>query len=222
MSLTEVGNITGFSSSRVYYWINKRGIRIKTKSEIASFRPHLNRAFTRENGEQVKICKVCGEEKLLTEFSKNGSSLDGHMVICKKCRSEKRKSEYLDSPSKHCERQRISRKNNPDAHRGYDMKKRFGLTPEMFEEIFNAQDRKCAACGGTDSGMPSGAWHIDHDHNCCPQKNVKTCGKCIRGILCRSCNLTLGNAKEDPNRLRKLAEYIERYPPAPGTKKAGP
>lgn len=211
MSLTEVGRITGFSSSLVYYWVNKRGTGIKTKTEIASFRDHPNRAFTNENGEQVKICKVCGEEKLLTEFSKNGSSLDGRMITCKKCRSEKRKGEYLEDPSSHCERQRISRKNNPEAHRGYDMKKRFGLTPEMFKKMFEEQGSVCAACGSTDPGTPSGAWHVDHDHKCCDNISGKTCGKCVRAILCRWCNMALGNAKEDTNRLRKLADYVEKW-----------
>lgn len=33
----------------------------------------------------------------------------------------------------------------------------------------------------------------------------------VRGRLCHNCNLALGNAHDDPVRLRKLANYLEKY-----------
>jgi hypothetical protein len=29
---------------------------------------------------------------------------------------------------------------------------------------------------------------VDHDHACCQKKN-RSCGKCIRGLLCHTCNI---------------------------------
>ena len=42
--------------------------------------------------------------------------------------------------------------------------------------------------------------------------NVDHChatGK-IRGVLCSVCNMAIGNANDDPKRLRKLADYLEQ------------
>ena len=41
---------------------------------------------------------------------------------------------------------------------------------------------------------------IDHDHET----------GFVRGILCSLCNTLLGHAKDDPEILRKAAEYLDR------------
>jgi hypothetical protein len=63
----------------------------------------------------------------------------------------------------------------------------------------------CAICGSADPG-PKG-WVVDHDRRCCG--GDKSCPSCRRGILCHSCNTALGYAKDDPEVLRRMADYIE-------------
>jgi hypothetical protein len=64
-----------------------------------------------------------------------------------------------------------------------------------------AQGGACAICRVvTDDIM------IDHDHACCPGRY--TCGACVRGILCRHCNLGLGFMKDDPSRLKAALRYL--------------
>jgi hypothetical protein len=48
---------------------------------------------------------------------------------------------------------------------------------------------------------------IDHDHSCCPGR--QTCGKCVRGLLCESCNHGLGQFKDSVEKLRGAADYLE-------------
>ncbi len=81
---------------------------------------------------------------------------------------------------------------------------RYGLQPGEFDEMFAHQNGECAIClspFGDDTPC------IDHDHTCCP--GLKSCGKCVRGILCRQCNAWLGRVKDDPIVLRRAANYLE-------------
>jgi len=50
---------------------------------------------------------------------------------------------------------------------------------------------------------------IDHDHSCCPDRG--SCGKCIRGLICRECNHALGRVHDSPQKLRGLIEYLEAW-----------
>lgn len=54
--------------------------------------------------------------------------------------------------------------------------------------------------------------NLDHDHKCCPAGAV--CEKCVRGVLCTSCNVGLGLFRDDPELLRAGARYLETNQPA--------
>lgn len=82
-------------------------------------------------------------------------------------------------------------------------RRKYGLTRGEVNAKAEAQGG-CAACGAQTPG--DGRWHVDHDHRCCPGKF--TCGKCVRGILCRGCNLALGSVGDDPAVLDSLAAYL--------------
>ena len=69
------------------------------------------------------------------------------------------------------------------------------------------QKDSCAICGAKEQPPPQKRLSVDHDHSCCP--GDKVCGKCIRGLLCSSCNLGLGMFADDPERLRTAADYVE-------------
>lgn len=93
-----------------------------------------------------------------------------------------------------------------DCHRYYTLKRR-GMTVESFQALLESQGGKCGACGAPEPGGKRKQWHIDHDHSCCADYS---CGKCVRGLLCVSCNLALGNVKDNPDTLRSLIDYLER------------
>ena len=85
--------------------------------------------------------------------------------------------------------------------------KRYNLTPEKYDAMLKAQKGLCAGCL-QDSKNDRIPLAIDHDHVCCPE--FKSCGKCIRGLLCYQCNSVLGYIKDDVNVLKRLIKYLNK------------
>lgn len=96
---------------------------------------------------------------------------------------------------------------DPQVNRKANLKAKFGITIEQYDEMLAAQDGKCAVCGTTEPGGRWGtAFMVDHDHACCP--GPKSCGQCIRKLLCADCNVGLGAFHDDPDRLIAAAAYL--------------
>lgn len=108
----------------------------------------------------------------------------------------------LDEWERRLARDKVSRKRNPNKSKWYrkaDLKRYYDMTLAEWDNRFAEQNHSCAVCKSPYSGRKNGQWCTDHDH--------KT-GK-VRGILCNGCNMALGQTKDDPLRLRLLAEYVE-------------
>lgn len=101
--------------------------------------------------------------------------------------------------------------NTPNERRLVSRLYMFGLTPETFNELLASQGGRCAICGTDDPkrGNRVSTWTVDHDHNCCPGK--KSCGRCVRGLLCSPCNRGLGLLDDDPVVVEAAAAYLRRY-----------
>jgi hypothetical protein len=81
----------------------------------------------------------------------------------------------------------------------------YGVTVDQYNEMLAEQGGGCAICGVSES--PDGSsLAVDHDHACCPGR--KSCGQCVRGLLCRPCNQGLGNFLDRPELLAGAAEYL--------------
>jgi len=98
---------------------------------------------------------------------------------------------------------------NPDLYADNSLKHKFGIGLKLYDEMLARQGGKCGACGATDAGNNGRRFAIDHDHGCCP--GSKTCGKCIRMLLCARCNYVLGRVKDDAGVLRALIVYLETF-----------
>lgn len=99
------------------------------------------------------------------------------------------------------------RRENPEKYREITRKserkrrlKRYGLTEDEYNQLFDKQGCVCAICSSNDSRSVKG-WHLDHCH---------VTGK-VRGVLCHRCNLMLGNSVDNPLILEKGAAYLRKY-----------
>jgi hypothetical protein len=155
-----------------------------------------------------KTCKTCLVSKSADEFYRQASKKDGLQNSCKQCNIDRRKARYLDNREATLAKNKLWRDANKGKTRAISRKEtlnRYGLTTETYTALLIKQGGACATC--EEFPDESSNLHVDHDHACCP--GTKSCGSCIRGLLCMKCNTILGKAKDNPKLLRVLASYVE-------------
>jgi hypothetical protein len=138
----------------------------------------------------MKRCYKCDTVKPYSEFHKASQRSDGYNSRCKECQYAYNKQRY---------------DKDPEAFKLKRIKARYNLTPEQYYEMTK---NGCEVCGSHK------LLHIDHDHSCCgyPEgsRDVITCGKCIRGVLCKDCNTAEGLLHSSAELAIKLAGYMKR------------
>lgn len=144
-----------------------------------------------------KICVRCGVEKPLELFAKGKNYKDGRRGTCKQCHTSYMKSYYDNNPDKKAAKVKL----NSGRDKNW---KRHGITEQKFNEMLDKNSGLCYACS------INKATNIDHDHNCCP--GIRSCGNCIRGLLCNQCNTALGLVKDSTERLNNLIKYLNNIP----------
>ena len=79
----------------------------------------------------------------------------------------------------------------------------------QYGEKLAAQGGGCAICGSKKPGQSENYFEVDHDHTCC--SGIRSCGRCVRGLLCSGCNQGISRFQDDAERLRKAADYLEGH-----------
>lgn len=135
----------------------------------------------------TKICGKCKQDLPIENFAK--STKKGFQSYCKKCNKE-HKNQWIV--------------NNRDKVAVNRLWSRYRLKQIDFDKMIIDQNNTCLLCPQTfEDKVPA----IDHDHNCCPGE--KSCGKCVRGLLCNNCNIKLGWYEK---RKEAIAKYLNNMP----------
>lgn len=93
---------------------------------------------------------------------------------------------------------------NPERSAGYTLWRRYRITLQDYAEMLERQGGVCAICSKPPAAQ---RLDVDHDHSCCPSGG--SCGQCIRGLLCRSCNTRL-YALENPMWRSNAESYLAK------------
>ncbi len=176
--------------------------------------------------EGFATCYRCSTLKPLTGFHISRRRFNGHKSTCKLCditiaaeRYEKNREHILSISSKWAEENRSKKtskaaewaRNNPQSLRRYHLQNTYNLTVEQYLEMYSEQQGLCQLCFDPETVIDTRTnklrpLSIDHDHSCCPSK--KSCGKCIRGLLCHRCNMVLGACEDNYDLLIRMADYL--------------
>lgn len=143
----------------------------------------------------VKRCGTCRYWLPLSEFGKANDRPDGVRSRCHECVSAYYR-EWRARPEnagKIAAYTRACRDRDPKRDQENRLRARckaYGITVEQYRAMLAAQDGRCGMCNlpEEENGIMLA---IDHDHACCPDP-CRSCGRCLRGLLCDPCNRALG------------------------------
>lgn len=106
-----------------------------------------------------------------------------------------RTGRHCNCKSCHNAQVRESRQRLYGGSRHYHLKRRYGIGAAEVDAMIKSQGGLCPVC------RQSPAVHVDHNH----------VTKKVRGILCEPCNGGLGQFKDDPQRIRRAIDYLQRH-----------
>ena len=133
-----------------------------------------------------KTCTKCGVTKDIAEFYRRGGkqSPNTRHNHCKECTKTRVTKRYGD---------------NPDLYREEHLKRSYGITLNEYNQMLVEQEHRCKTCGTTEPGGKHGKFMVDHSHNT---------GE-VRGLLCKSCNIALGEIKDNRQTLLNMLQYLD-------------
>jgi len=112
---------------------------------------------------------------------------------------EYRKNFYNDNREVAIERSKTWAENNKRQRKHNVLKSTYNITIDDFEKMLEDQDYKCYCCAVEHSELKNGLY-VDHCHNT----------NKVRGLLCSTCNLAIGYAKDNIKTLQNMIKYLEK------------
>jgi len=147
-------------------------------------------------------CDVCREAKAIKRREYQSSKAWEYQRSYRQRLRETNPEKLAEINRKNNEYKKAAHSRDPEKSRWVTIHKKYKMTRQMYLDMLEQQNGVCAIC----SQPPSRNWlAVDHDHACCP--GTKTCGKCIRGLLCGGCNSFLGRVNDDSS---SLIEYLSK------------
>lgn len=170
--------------------------RLRCWAEVEANPVVVGRRYVDE-GDGPLLCTRCGRTReravFYTYLDGSGSGRRYFRPKCRQCMGAEQNT--ANRPRSEAGRRR---------DRDRWLRKKYGITADEYDDLLVAQEGRCAVCRTDQPGgpTPDAAFHVDHSHG----------DGQVRSLLCRSCNTALGLLGEDPERIRALLAYVERWP----------
>ncbi len=149
---------------------------------------------------KTKICSKCKIEKPHSEYFKDNRRTVGIRCRCIACCKEDTINWRLKNRSTYNNYTAQWRAKNPERQHKMEIKRRYALSIEQYNQMLIDQNYKCAICSKQhDSSLKRGRLYVDHCHN----------SKEVRGLLCGACNSMIGYANHDQAILLKAISYLK-------------
>jgi hypothetical protein len=138
-----------------------------------------------------KQCRECGASKPLAAFPLQRGGRSGRHPLCKQCRATQERARYRrdrdrllqDMRSDPRRRRRVRRRS---------LERKYGLDEVGLAALRTRQHGLCLVCALARPLV------VDHDHRT---------GE-VRGLLCSTCNLAIGELGDHAPHLRSAADYL--------------
>lgn len=150
-----------------------------------------------------KVCSSCSKTKPIDLFSKTKSFKDGFAYSCKECDAKRARRWYEKNKESHIKKTRARQDSDPERDKLNKKKAHILRSYKIdWDTYLQMIAGGCEVCGEKEN------LHIDHDHACCPQE--RTCGKCVRGVLCGRHNRADG-AFKNIDQIKAFLEYRMKH-----------
>lgn len=136
----------------------------------------------------TKNCSWCKQDIDINLFSNFKASKDGKQSRCKACAKSTKKQWDIENAEYIIEKGRWDGKRTA-----------YGITKDEYFRMVELQDNKCKICGLSGELNKHGHLYVDHCHT----QGV------IRGLLCKECNILLGNCRDNTWILENAIKYLE-------------
>ena len=153
-----------------------------------------------------KFCSGCGETKAVTNFGKQKSRPDGVEYRCKKCMQDYRNKRYSNPriKTKLLKSSATWREKNPDSDANKQLRRKYGITLEQYNNLFQLQNGLCGICGKSESTR---RWKKTHGNERLAVDHCHETGV-VRGLLCFKCNTAIGSLGDNEEMVMRVIFYL--------------
>jgi Recombination endonuclease VII/Stc1 domain len=196
--------------------MNKEIVKVcKIHGELTLDKVGPYRNKPNKNGTQPThyLCKACRTNKRRRYKYKTIHTSEEYKKInilfdklnCSYCKNSKKHEEFTNYQLKN--KYPKCKLCSSKMGRKYYILNTYKLTNDEYEKLLKEQNYVCKICGQNETAKLKGITKklaVDHCHTSKKNGQLK-----IRGLLCHNCNVGLGAFRDNPDYLKKAAQYLE-------------